>query len=78
MSKEALAQPDCCGEPDQCWEPCGKLGKSEEHVGVAQPQRKPLTKQERRFIHAATGSMRFFEAVEHAISQTEAAHGIKE
>ena len=41
-------------------------------------QRKPLTKQARQIIHDATGSMRFFEAVEYAITQTEAAHNIKE
>ena len=37
-------------------------------------QRKPLTKQERDLIHAATGSMTFFKAVDYAISQTEAAN----
>lgn len=26
---------ECCGEPEQCWEPCGDLGHSEEHVGVS-------------------------------------------
>lgn len=25
---------DCCGNPAQCWEPCGDLGKSEEHAKV--------------------------------------------
>jgi hypothetical protein len=23
---------DCCGDPSQCWEPCGILGKSAEHA----------------------------------------------
>lgn len=26
---------DCCNNPSQCWEPCGELGKSEEHVAVS-------------------------------------------
>lgn len=25
----------CCGNPAQCWEPCGDLGKSEPHAAVA-------------------------------------------
>lgn len=25
----------CCGDPGDCWEPCGDLGKSEEHVRVS-------------------------------------------
>jgi len=25
----------CCGNPAQCWEPCGDLGKSAEHAAVA-------------------------------------------
>lgn len=41
-------------------------------------QRNQLTKQERDLIHAATGSMTFFKAVDYAISQTEAAHNIKD
>lgn len=26
---------ECCPDPSQCWEPCGGLGKSEEHVRVS-------------------------------------------
>jgi hypothetical protein len=22
----------CCGNPEQCWEPCGDLGKSEKYA----------------------------------------------
>lgn len=25
-----------CTNPEQCWEPCGELGKSEEHARVAE------------------------------------------
>jgi hypothetical protein len=51
---EALAQteqepcPDkerdeyACKNRYQCWEPCGELGKSEEHVRVAQPEQEPV------------------------------------
>ncbi|HLV84205.1 MAG TPA: hypothetical protein VKY62_10555 [Devosia sp.] len=27
----------CCGDPGDCWEPCGELGKSEAHVRVHSP-----------------------------------------
>ena len=33
--EEALKQQQCdCKDPSQCWEPCGQLGKSEEHAKV--------------------------------------------
>lgn len=31
-----------CKNRYQCWEPCGELGKSEEHVRVAQPEQEPV------------------------------------
>ena len=34
-SAQQPAQPECCGDPSDCWEPCGELGKSEAHVRVA-------------------------------------------
>jgi hypothetical protein len=36
----------------------------------------PMTVAQKGAIHAATASMRFYEAVEFAIRKTEAAHGI--
>lgn len=37
--KESLAQKNgCCENPSQCWEPCGELGNSEEHVKVHIPE----------------------------------------
>jgi hypothetical protein len=37
--EEALKQEKCdCKDPSQCWEPCGRLGKSEEHVQVYQQE----------------------------------------
>ena len=30
---------DCCGNPNQCWEPCGELGKSEDHVKVYEAEK---------------------------------------
>jgi hypothetical protein len=43
---------------------------------AAQPAPVPLTVAQKGAIHAATASMRFYEAVEFAIRKTEAAHGI--
>jgi hypothetical protein len=45
---------------------------------AAQPAPVPLTVAQKGAIHAATASMRFYEAVEFAIRKTEAAHGITE
>jgi len=44
---------------------------------AAQPTT-PLTVEQKGAIHAATASMRFYEAVKFAIRRTEAAHGIKD
>lgn len=36
--RQALARStdtECCNQPDQCWEPCGDLGKSEAHAKPA-------------------------------------------
>jgi hypothetical protein len=66
MSK--IITPKEAGEwADKVWPECVKQA-------LAAPV--PLTKDQRRAIHEATGSMRFYEAVEHAINKTEAAHGI--
>lgn len=27
---------ECCNNPSQCWEPCGDLGKSEEHARLSE------------------------------------------
>lgn len=46
-----------CKNRHQCWEPCGELGKSEEHAQVAQPEQKcwcttcrPITMSDMRFV----------------------------
>ena len=70
---------DSMGMPLSCGKPLCSPGDHHPLCKLAeQPaQRKPMIKQERDLIHAATGSMTFFKAVEHAISQTEEFHNIK-
>jgi hypothetical protein len=37
---------DCCNQPEQCWEPCGELGKDERYVGVVEPEAEVETPQD--------------------------------
>ena len=36
-AKQRVTDQCDCTDPTQCWEPCGELGHSEEHVHVYQP-----------------------------------------
>lgn len=44
MKAEMVAEAvKCCGNPSQCWEPCGDLGNSEEHAKVSDIDLPPMT-----------------------------------